>query len=357
VSQLVRDYELQNRLWSAQSAATQEFLDRQAGEIAAALHGIGGRLRFQLPELVVLDGGENVILPQASRRPDRFGGLRAFFARTAKLESLVRTLDRLEQGLNPAHAACATLLRHATARHLLYDLVLEEQAAVRPADDGDDPSALRVERSRILAPAMASVGGPVDALASQGPSRTGFRVRYEAASPRRTLPERAAFDQDGRPLAGSVQEAERLIGSLQQALGWLAEAVAISPSVAADPTYQRKRAVLRGQLIEQGRALGIHYAGEIAVKIRRRAEAGSLDRGLRLSLPYFDDDEMALKLHEMEVIPGGRIVFLPAFVVRAVQQERLRVSRSLRITPSTRQHLLSLLAIIEAAFAVPPVEG
>src|SRR3972149_3761012 len=53
---------------------------------------------------------------------------------------------------------------------------------------------------------------------------------------------------------------------------------------------------------------------ELAVVVRkiwRRANARSLDRGLTLSLPYFDDDAMEIRQREVEVIPRGRFMFLP----------------------------------------------
>jgi hypothetical protein len=50
------------------------------------------------------------------------------------------------------------------------------------------------------------------------------------------------------------------------------------------------------------------------------------------------------------VIPSGRIMFVPAFVVRAVRQEEVKVSQDTRYNPSTRRHLLYLLNLLENAF-------
>ena len=105
-----------------------------------------------------------------------------------------------------------------------------------------------------------------------------------------------------------------------------------------------------GQLVNQGRALAIHQTKEIIKHIKERAEAQSLNRGLRLSLPYFDDQDLMIATSNFEVIPSGRIMFVPAFVVRAVQQEAVKVSQDTRYNPSTRKHLLHLLELLEKAF-------
>jgi hypothetical protein len=43
-------------------------------------------------------------------------------------------------------------------------------------------------------------------------------------------------------------------------------------------------------------------------------------------------------------------MFVPAFVVRAVRQEEMKVSQDTRYSPSTRKHLLHLLELFEKAF-------
>ncbi len=43
-------------------------------------------------------------------------------------------------------------------------------------------------------------------------------------------------------------------------------------------------------------------------------------------------------------------MFVPAFVVRAVRQEEVKVSQDTRYSPSTRKHILHLLDLLEQAF-------
>jgi hypothetical protein len=69
-----------------------------------------------------------------------------------------------------------------------------------------------------------------------------------------------------------------------------------------------------------------------------------------LSLPYFDDQALKLKIHPFVVIPAGRIMFVPAFMVRAAREEAVKVAQDTRLSPSTRKHLLAELALLEHAF-------
>jgi hypothetical protein len=127
-------------------------------------------------------------------------------------------------------------------------------------------------------------------------------------------------------------------------------AVALAPYISTDKEYAKKRYGMLGQLVNQARALAVYQTKEIIARIKERAKAGSLNRGLRLSLPYFDDQELRLNNSGIEVIPAGRIMFVPAFVVRAVRQEEVKVSQDTRFNPSTRKHILYLLSLLEQAF-------
>jgi hypothetical protein len=156
-----------------------------------------------------------------------------------------------------------------------------------------------------------------------------------------------AFDDDGRLLVNQVSEAEAYLASMQQFMALLHMAVALAPYIIADEAYQQKRYGMMGQLINQGRALARYQTQEIAQTIKRRAAAQDLNRGLSLSLPYFDDQALTMRIYDFEVIPGGRIMFVAAFVVRAA---RFKVGQDTRLSLSTRKHLLIELKILEEAF-------
>jgi hypothetical protein len=175
-------------------------------------------------------------------------------------------------------------------------------------------------------------------------------VPYVPAARRFYLPQWVAFDDQGNLLVNSASEAEAHVASMQRFLKILHGAVALAPYMVADKEYQQKRYGMLGQLVNQGRALARYEVEEIVGIIQRRAEANDLNRGLSLSLPYFDDQDLEMKAHDFVVIPGGRIMFVPAFVVRAARQEQVKVAQDTRLSPSTRKHLLNELKTLERAF-------
>jgi len=67
-------------------------------------------------------------------------------------------------------------------------------------------------------------------------------------------------------------------------------------------------------------------------------------------LPYFDDQILEMRTHDFEVIPAGRIMFVPAFVVRSARLEQVKVAQDTRLSPSTRKHLVAELKTLENAF-------
>ena len=71
---------------------------------------------------------------------------------------------------------------------------------------------------------------------------------------------------------------------------------------------------------------------------------------MSLTLPYFDDQQLEMRRFRFEVIPAGRIMFVPAFVVRAVREEQGKIAQDTRLSPSTRKYLLGQLELLEAAF-------
>jgi hypothetical protein len=137
---------------------------------------------------------------------------------------------------------------------------------------------------------------------------------------------------------------------MQNYIEILHQASSFAPYIIADEEYGKKRYGMLGQLVNQGRALGVYRSAQIIETIQERADAGSLNRGLSLSLPYFDDQELRMDVSRFEIIPAGRIMFVPAFVVRAVRQEEAKVAQDTRYNASTRRHLLSLLRMFEQAF-------
>src|SRR3990170_1967933 len=146
---------------------------------------------------------------------------------------------------------------------------------------------------------------PKRMLSKEGQGETGrgeLIVPYVPAARRFYLPQWVAFGDRDELLVNSVQEAEAHIASMQRFLDVLHAAVRLAPYIIADDEYQQKRYGMLGQLVNQGRALARYETGEIIRTINRRADAQDLNRGLSLSLPFFDDQDLEMKVHDIEVI-------------------------------------------------------
>jgi hypothetical protein len=167
------------------------------------------------------------------------------------------------------------------------------------------------------------------------------------------VPEWAAFDDQDRLLVDSPAQAESYLGLLQDSLAALRAAISLAPYMVADEVYQAKRAGLLRQLADQGRALARYETREVVAVVQRRTAGGQLNRGLKVSLPYYDDQALCLMLRTFEVIPAGRIMYVPALGVRAVQDEQAKVAQDTRLSSSTRDHLLEELEMLMRAFRGP----
>ncbi len=202
----------------------------------------------------------------------------------------------------------------------------------------------------------SAITAQTDAIAEESQDEEGrgeLLVPYVEAARRFYLPQWVAFDDQGRLLVGSVNEAEAHIASMQFYLSVLHTSVSLAPYIVADVEYQQKRYGILGQLVNQGRALAQFEVSEIIQTIKRRATADDLNRGLSLSLPYFDDQQLELDNFDFEVIPAGRIMFVQSFVVRAVREQIAKVAQDTRFSHSTRQQLLVALRTLEQAFLPP----
>jgi hypothetical protein len=162
-----------------------------------------------------------------------------------------------------------------------------------------------------------------------------------------------AFDDQDKLIVNTIGEAEAHIASMQRFLNILFAARSLAPYMIVDEEFEAKRYGMLGQLVNQGRALARYRTTDIIQTIKRRAKAQSLNRGLSLSLPYFDDQDLEIKTHNFVIIPAGRIMFVSAFVVRASLEEQAKVAQDTRFNISTRKHLLHILEMLEEAFFNP----
>lgn len=348
VNHLKQEYENWKTLFENQPAIIQHFLELQAQAVANALISRTSRIRFSLPDRVVTQIaqiGQNatIIIPEVKRQYT-VGG----FLQDDMRVMLARRLNELEKSPDQAIAMSAGLLRFATATYMIHNL-LPAGRTVRYRSDGDEevPTIPVNDSTPESAITQAS-----DAIAEDGNSngRGDLQTPFVPAARKFFLPQWVALDDDGNLLVGSLKEAEAYVQSMQRYAMILHRALSLAPYMSASEEYQRKRYGILGQLINQGRALANFETQEIICRIKERVEKQTLNRGLSISLPYFDDQDLEMGKTDFEVIPAGRIMFIPAFVVRAARQEEVKVSQDTRYNPSTRRHLLHLLGLFEQAF-------
>jgi len=316
-------------------------------------------VRFTLPDQVSLKSSivsekpGTVPIPP-DQREQMAGGLLDRLTRADLNGVLSQRLAEMETSLNPGVAASAGLIRYATAVQMVYNLLPSGRTVKYQALEGEEIPSIPEEGE--LEPASA-LTAPTDAIVEEAPKgdedeigRGELLAPYVPAARRFYLPQWVAFDDQDRLLVNSIAEAEVHVASMQRFLAVLHAAVALAPYMVADEVYQSKRYGMLGELVNQGRALARYQTREIIQTIRQRAAAHELNRGLSLSLPFFDDQDLQIKTHNFEIIPAGRIMFVPGFVVRAARQEYVKVAQDTRLSPSTRHHLLAELHLLEQAF-------
>lgn len=348
VPQLQQEYETQKKLFESQPAILQHFLEGQAQFIADALIKKTAQTRFALPDRVVTQFSQNgkdstTIIPESERQVR----LRSLISGDVR-EALLQRLNELEKSTNDGIAIGAGLLRYAAATHMIHNLLPAGRVVIyRACDDELIPTIPVEDNSPESAIAQAS-----DAIAEDGgkDDRGEVQTPFVPAARKFFLPQWVAFDEEGNLLVGSVKEAEAHVQSMQRYTMILHRALSLAPYISADEEYSRKRYGILGQLINQGRALANFKTSEIIAEIKSRVEKQSLNRGLSVTLPYFDDQTLESETSNIEIIPAGRIMFLPAFVVRAVRGEQVKVAQDTRLNASTRRHLLSQLKMLEAVF-------
>jgi hypothetical protein len=354
VSQLRKEYLDYQELFQIQPPLVQRFLETQASSVAEALVQGLPQVRFTLPDRVVVsiqDGEAKPASVPSESREQITGGLMDRLMRTDLRTALRLRLGELEQSSNRAVAVSATLLRHAVVRHMVHNMLPSGRTVQYTVAEGEEIPSIPVHGD--LEPESA-ITATTDAIAIEEGGEAGrgeLLVPYVESARHFYLPQWVAFDDEGRLVVGSVNEAEADIASMQRYLSVLHTAVGMAPYMVADDEYQSKRYGILGQLVSQGRALARYQVGEIVNTIQRRAASHDLNRGLSLSLPYFNDQTLAMENYGFEVIPSGRIMFVPAFVVRAAREQEAKIAQDTRLSQSTRKHLLAELHTLEKAFS------
>ena len=354
-SSLHVEYQEQKDLYEAQPNAVRVFLDAQARKIADAVVRNQPQISFTMPDRVVINPAtrEQTAPIPASQREQSIGSVINRLTRTDTRTIVRQRLYELEGSSKPSLAAGARVIRYATVAYMINGLLPSGRSIKYVAAEGEEIPAIPAEDNAQLESAITQAS---DAIAEEGggeEKRGELQVPFVPYARRFYLPQWVALDDQGQLLVGSVNEAEAHIASMQSFLFVLHSAVSLAPYMIADLEYQQKRHGMLGQLINQGRALATYETLAMITTIKSRAAAHDLNRGLSLSLPYFDDQDLEMRTRDFEVIPNGRVMFVPAFVVRAARQEQVKVVQDTRLSQSTRKYLMAQLAMLEKAFFNP----
>jgi hypothetical protein len=355
VSQLRQEYLGFQELLQIQPPLVQRFLETQASSVAEAVIQGLPQVRFTLPDRVILQTQDGEVKPVSVPNESReqiTGGLMDRLMRTDLRTALRLRLGELESSSNRAVSVSAGLLRHAVVNHMVHNMLPSGRTVEYQVADGEEIPSIPVRSGLEPESAITATTDAIVAEEARGEIGRGeLLVPYVEAARRFYLPQWVAFDDEGHLLVGGVNEAEADIASMQRYLSVLHTAVGMAPYMVADDDYQRKRYGILGQLVNQGRALARYQVEEIIRTIQHRAASHDLNRGLSLSLPYFNDQTLAMENYSFEVIPSGRIMFVPAFVVRAAREQEAKIAQDTRLSQSTRKHLLAELSALDQAFS------
>ncbi len=354
-SLLRQEYELATDLFRIQPPLTQRLVEAQARQLAEAMVQHTAQVHFSLPEQVVSgEEGEHLQTVPTGYRNQAIGraGLLDRLAGFDTRKAITQRLQELELSSQRAVSIGAKLLRHATASYMVHGLLPAGRSINYRAEEGEEIPTIP---TTTPAARDSAITAPTDAIAEEGASqadagRGELLVPYAEAARRFYLPQWAAFDEQNQLLVNSLREAEAHVASMQRFMEVLHLARAFAPYIVADEQYQQKRYGMLGQLINQGRALARYEMQEIIRTIQERAARHDLNQGLSLSVPYFDDQSLTMELTTFEVIPAGRVMFVPAFVTKAAHDEQAKVAEDTRLGPSTRRYLLQELKLLEQAF-------
>lgn len=351
---LRQGYEVNKRLYEAQPPLVLRFIESQARQLTEDILNDRSRSRFLLPDRVVVDlSTENPSLSAVIPSELREQTIGSFIDRLAKsdLREAVRNrLAELEGSNNPAIATSSQLIRYSSALIMIHQLLPSGRSVKYAAPEGEQIPCIPIREEGTLESAITATTDAIVEEGNQELERGNLQTPFVPDARRFFLPQWVAFDSKGSLLVNSEAEAEAYIGSMQRFLDVLHAAISLAPYFVADPEYQKKRYGMLGQLVNQGRALASYQVKEIVRLIQKRAAANDLNRGLSLNLPFFDDQTLKMQTHDFTVIPSGRIMFVPAFVIKAAYEEQAKVAQDTRLSPSTRKYLLLELKSLAEAF-------
>ena len=184
-SYLAQEYNRWQLLLDAQPILIQRYLEAQARNLADALLARSPQVRFSLPDRVVVDPAEAdeampATLPvPANEREQMAGGLIDRMTRADVNAILAQRLAELENASNQPVSVSAGLIRHSTARHMVYSMLPSGRSVTYRAAEGDEIPSIPV--GDVLEAASA-ITAATDAIA-EGEAESGEEGRGELLVP------------------------------------------------------------------------------------------------------------------------------------------------------------------------------
>ena len=360
MSYLFKEYSGWQAKFNEQPVLTQHFFEMQAQILAEALIQRSSQVHFSFPDFVITErthrGKEELkATVPSTQREQLVGGVMDRLTRTKVNEELRQRLDELEASPIEGISISAGLIRYVTVIHLVHHMLPSGRSVHYVAAEGEEiPINPTHDEQDVASAIMAHTDAVAEGVVEPPDRERGeLQVPYAPEARRFYLPQWVAFGDEDRLLVKSLAEAESYLASMQRFIKVLHAAVALAPYIVVDEQYQQKRYGMLGQLINQGRSLARYETCEIITTIKKRSAANDLNRGLSISLPFFDDQILKMKSLDFTIIPAGRIMFIPGFVVLASRKEQAKVSQDTRLSRSTRKHLLHELQMLEVAFDQP----
>ena len=354
---ITSEYEVISQLFSVQKSVVKHYINTSSQKIALDL--IDGKtwIMLKLPDQINTDPSPQG-WPKSSKIPEdiriiTIGSKLSFLEHRKIKDELNSHLWKLEHSPNKSIAICAALYRFSISLNIIENILPDGRLGFQPAglDDSlsSQPSILGNRKS-----SLTSIDDAVYGFDSDDSSRGELQVPFVPDAQNFFLPQWVSFDSKGNLLTKDTSAAEANFHSLQKYFTTLNISSSLAPYMILNPVYQHKRNGIISQLINQGRALAKHINANIILRIINRTNQGTLNRGLSVSLPYFDDQEMTITYRKIQVIPAGRILFIPAFIGRAVNLEVAKVWQDTRLGLSTKLHLIEQLETLGNSFTTFP---
>ena len=284
-SYLEEEFKKWQALFASQSVLVQRFFDAQAAQVVNALLNNLTRIHFSLPDRIVLTvGDEELVSIPSNSREYSIGNLWQRLRGMSNIVLLRHRLDQMEAlvGMNNENKSVATaagLMRFATSRYMVYELLPSGRPVSYVAKNGDEIASIPIDDptipgSAIMATSDAIAEEQVDEKLDQ--NRGELLVPFMPAARRFYLPQWVAFDDQDQLLVGSFEEALAHLESMKHFLRILHNAVSLSPYIVADEIYQLKRFGMLGQFVNQGRAVARYQTHQIIATIQRRVAEQNL---------------------------------------------------------------------------------